>query len=342
MSDPAFALSLAIVVALIYLVVLRLIDVNEKEPFWALGLVLFAGAFAGGLAFLLVPSTFRTLNVLGIAVTAEVAKFLALGVSVAALEGVGRARGFSELNGLVDGVVYGAAVGLGFAVGETFAREAAVGGATLVGGGALTAVWTTALSGLSEGVFGAILGAGIGGALAARSAAQRALLPVAGLIAALIVHYGYVAFAQGGSLAGDQGFVRAWIALLLPLLLVVVVMVQGLVQERGAIAEELADEAAGGAVTEAELARLRSPGARRGAYARALAKGDLTGFMAQRSLQNRQVQLALTERRSRRETDPTRKAAIDDEVHAIRAAILAAKQEAGTGGRAPVGEGGAR
>src|SRR5438093_888081 len=42
--DPGFALSLAVLVAAIYLVVLRLIDVNEREPLWGLALALLVGA----------------------------------------------------------------------------------------------------------------------------------------------------------------------------------------------------------------------------------------------------------------------------------------------------------
>ena len=173
MTDPVFALSLAVIVSLVYMVVLRLIDVNEKEPFWALAMVQFAGFIGAGLAFLLVPPFFRTFDLVGVAVTAEVAKFLALAAAIAALEGIGRLRGWSEINGVVDGVVYGAAVGLGFAVGEAFARELTV-GASPFDAGPLTAVWTTALVGLSEAVPSAVLGAGLGAALAAggRSSAR--------------------------------------------------------------------------------------------------------------------------------------------------------------------------
>ena len=106
-------------------------------------------------------------------------------------------------------------------------------------------------------------------------------------------------------------------------------MVQGLARERRAITDELADEAAGGAVTEEEFARLRSPGARRAAYVGLLARLDFEGFLALRALQNRQVQLALTERQARRQTDPGRRAELEAEVSAIRAAILAAKQQGG-------------
>jgi hypothetical protein len=82
------------------------------------------------------------------------------------LGAVARWRGWSEVNGLLDGVVYGAAAGLGTATGAAFTLELLV-GASPVGrspsGGATLAGVT--LSGLAQGLFGAIIGAGFGAAV---------------------------------------------------------------------------------------------------------------------------------------------------------------------------------
>ena len=321
-SDPLFAISLAIVVAVVYLVVLRAIDLNEREPLWALVLALGLGAIAAAIAAAVVDPGFRVLDTFGEALTAETGKLVALVLALGALEGISRLRGWSELNGPVDGLVYGAAVGLGWAVGEAFHREL-LAGAALAGAddaSSLTLLWTTALDGLSEGLFGAIIGAGFGAALAARSGVSRALLPLVAFGAALLVHMGYELLATGDSLSGS--FTRTLVAALIPLALVVFLAVSGLVRERRAISGELADEAAAGVVTEEDLARLRSPGARRAYSGARLMKGDLDGWLAARALHNRQVQLALTERRARGESDAGRRAALDAEAAHLRASIL--------------------
>lgn len=338
-NDPLFALSLALVVAAVYLVVLRVIDLNEREPLWALGMALGLGAVAAAIAGAVVDPGFRELENVGEAVTAEGSKLVALALAVAALEGVSRLRGWSELNGPVDGLVYGAAVGLGYAVGEAFNRELLSGTDVGLSAGVstLTLLWTTLLGGLSEGLFGAIIGAGFGLALAARAQVLRVVLPLVGALAAMAAHLGYAEFAQGNSLSGSFG--RSLIATLFPLALVVLLMVYGLARERGAIAGELADEVDSGTVTEDELQRLRSPGARRAEYRSRIREGDFEGWLALRSLHNRQVQLALTERRSRKQKDPARRAELDAEAEHLRASIQ--EMKAGLHGASPVGEGAA-
>lgn len=325
MNDPAFALALAFVVALVYLVVLRLIDLNEKEPLWALALALVLGAIGAAITGAIIDPDFRELDSFGEAITSEGTKFVAIAAAIAMLEGVSRMRGWSEVNGLVDGIIYGAAVGLGFAVGEAFVRELEI-GSTLANQfderSTLTTLWTTFVDGLSEGLFGAIIGAAFGAALAARSAATRFLYPLVGLALAFIVHAGYEEFAHGNSLDSDQGFLRSLIALLLPIAFIAFLMIQGLARERKAIAHELADESEGGAVSEEELKLLSSPGARRKQYIGQITKGNFDGWLTSRSLHNRQVQLALAERRMRTTSNEERKQEIGAEVHHLRASIL--------------------
>jgi len=332
-SDPAYALALAVIVAAIYLVVLRLVDLNEKEPLWALAVALLLGALAASVAGVTVDDSFRELDRWGEAITDEVAKVIALVAALAVLEAVGRVRGWSEVNGLVDGIVYGAAVGLGYATGEAFVREAAIGTAAIdtaqgAGGGSL--LWTTLLHGLAQGVFGAILGAGFGLAVDARTPLRLVGAPVAALVAAVLFHVGYVAVGEAGSLdPGGAAQLRSWLVLLLPLALVAAAIAYALGRERTAIGDELADEAASGTVTEADLDLLLRPGARRARYAGRVARGDVAGWLELRAVHNRQVQLAMTERRLRDAHDEERRAGLQAEVDRLRVAILEHKRDAG-------------
>jgi hypothetical protein len=323
-TDGAYALSLAVVVAVIYLAVVRFMDLNEKEPLWAVGLLFFLGAITAAILPLLVSSTVLELSTLWGAVAEELAKFIAFALGVVALGAAARARGWSEISGLMDGVVYGTAVGFGFATGEAFVRELSFGGAlgAVVGGGPFATLWTTALSGLSDGLFGAIIGAGFGVAVGARSALERVGYPIAGLIGAILAHAGFTLLAEGNSLGGSTALIRTWIALLIPVVFVVAVAAYALTREKRAIREELATESETGVVTDEELGILRSFAARRSAYARAFMKGDFDGWLALRQLHNRQVQLALAKGRASGESDPERRAAAEAEVEQLRATIL--------------------
>ncbi len=328
-GSGAYALSLSIVVAVIYLAIVRFMDLNEKEPLWAVGLVFFLGALAGVILPLLVSTTVLELRTFLGSVAEESTKFVALALGVLALAAAARSRGWSEINGLMDGVVYGTALGFGYATGETFVRELTFGGTLggLLGTGPLATLWTTVLSGLSDGLFGAIVGAGFGAAAAARSAPQRIGYPVAGLIGAILAHALYTYLAEGNALGGSAGLVRAWIALIIPVVFVVAVVAIALLRERRTIREELGSESETGAVTGEELGTLQSFVARRSRYARAFMRGDFDGWLAMRELNNRQVQLALTKRRAARESDPERREETEIEVQRLRASVLEMKRE---------------
>ena len=110
-------------VCLLYLLAIRLLDLNEREPLWAVLLLFGLGFLASGLLGLVVPRSTLIFSALRGATLQEVAKFTALCLGLVVLWIAGRVRGWSELHGPMDGIVYGAAAGLGFAVGETLVRE---------------------------------------------------------------------------------------------------------------------------------------------------------------------------------------------------------------------------
>lgn len=333
-TSGASALSLAVIVAVIYLMLVRFMDLNEKEPLWAVGLLFFLGAFAAAILPLLVSSVVLELDTFWGAVAEEVAKFVAFALGAAALAAVARSRGWSEISGLMDGVVYGTAVGFGFATGEAFVRKLSPGGAfeEALGTGPFTTLWTTALSGLSDGLFGAIIGAGFGAAVGARSALKRVGYPIAGLVVAVLVHAAYSLLARGDSLGGSAGLARAWIALIIPVVFVVAIVVFALLRERRAIRDELAGERETGAVSDEELGVLKSFVARRSRYIKAFVRGDFDGWLALRELHNRQVQLALAKGRMARESDPESREEAEAEVGRLRAAVLQMKGGATTPG----------
>jgi hypothetical protein len=167
-----------------------------------------------------------------------------------------------------------------------------------------------------------VLGAGFGAAASARNDGQRVLYPVVGLIAAIVVHAAHSWIASGQA-AGDQGEARYWIGLLIPIVIVLGLMISSLGKERKTIRAELDDEVASGVVTQSDLALLESTGRRRSAYLAHLGKGDFDGWQALRTLQNRQVQLALAKKRAASATDLDQKARAEMEVERLRASVVA-------------------
>jgi protease PrsW len=336
-SDAFFALSLAVLVAFIYLGLLRFADLNEREPVWALALVLFTGAVGAAAVGAVVDDGFRVADDWGTAITAEGTKLLALAVAVVVFALLRAARGWSEMNGPMDGLVYGAAAGLGFATGDALVRELSVlpTVAELAGQHSdLGVLWTTLWTGLSEGLFGAILGAGIAYALYGRSPVARAGAIVLAVVAAVGLHVLYLTLARGNALSGGEGAVRHWIALALPLAAVAALAVYSLRREREAIVRELREE-----VGDEETLRLLSrPGARRAASVRRLLSGDLEGWYWQRALHTRLVQLAIVAARVRHEPDPERKAEFAEEANALRAGVAAARAGAARPTAAPAVE----
>jgi len=322
-AEHGYALALAVLVAAVYLLIVRFVDMNEKEPWWSVGMLFGLGGLAALVVNLLFSSTMLELRPIESSIVEQLALFLAVAAGFWALTAISRLRGWSEVSGLMDGVVYGAAAGLGFATGAAFIRELSATGIVMPVGqtGLWNLFWTTALVGLADGVFGAILGAGFGAAAYAHSEGKRIGYPLLALLIAFLADVGYRKLAYGNALAGRSGLTQMWIALLLPVALVILLAIYALWREKQTIRTQLDDERGRGTVTSEELAILQSVGARQKMYLAALGSLNWTRWAALRQLHNRQVMLALVKQREADETDVTRRAMIHQEVESIRHSI---------------------
>lgn len=332
-AGHGYALALAVLVAAVYLLIVRFLDMNEKEPWWSVGLLFGMGGLAALVVNLLFSSTMLALKPVESAIVEELALFLAVAAGFWALMAISRMRGWSEVSGLMDGVVYGAAAGLGFATGAIFIRELSATGIVMPVGrpGLWSLFWTTALAGLSNGVFGAIIGAGFGAAAYSRSEGKRIGYPILGLLVAFGADVGYLQLAYGNSLAGRSGLMQMWIALLVPAALVILLAVYALWREKRTLRKQLEPESERGTVTPQELAVLQSVGARQKMYLSALGSMNWTRWTALRLLHNRQVMLALVKQRESNETDATRRAMIRQEVDSIRRSIAQVRRSLTSG-----------
>ncbi len=189
-------LVLAGILAPVYAAYLLFLDPLEHEPPWLLGLALAWGAgvatLTGGAATALLQMVTGTVlaldsavsDTLGTIIFAPLTEEAAKGAFVFALFFLAR----HEFDDVLDGIVYGGLVGLGFAVVEdlvyyaaTFLEEG------LSGVGALFVI-RGVLTGFGHSLYTALTGLGLGFAVQARSGALRWLAPFAGLAGAVLLH----------------------------------------------------------------------------------------------------------------------------------------------------------
>lgn len=321
------ALALAIVLAVIYLLLVRFMDLNEKEPFWALGVVFAIGAIAAVVLYSAVGSARLETGLVAGPLLREIGKILAVGVALYVLQVLGRGRGWSEVNGALDGVVYGMAVGLGFATGIVFVQELLAQQGLAFGlptPSAIEQLWTLGLRGLVEGLFGAIIGAGFGLAAVEKNRGRRPLLVAGAAGCAIVLHVAFNLLTRGLA-ATASGRALALVGLFLPLVLVGAIIVWSLRQERSIIQTELAAERHSGVISDTDMHLLSSFAARRGAYLKRLSSGDFGGWADLKALHNRQVQLAFAKHRAAHDSTA------QEEVEHLRSAVVAFRTAAAPG-----------
>ena len=194
-------LAYALLQAVFALLVVRFLDLYEREPISILALLFLWGAVVAAIGASIGNVAFenalpRDVEVvfgpaLSAPVVEELAKGLALLIAFLASRWASRRFGVFEFDGVTDGIVYGAAVGIGFAFTEDlyyFFREARLSGVAdaldvfidrrdFFGPAMLRhAIWT------------ATFGAGLGAATWARSWWGRIGWPLLGLALAMLMH----------------------------------------------------------------------------------------------------------------------------------------------------------
>lgn len=200
-STPSFFITYAVIQTVVFLLLVRFLDLYEHEPFTVLSLMALWGA-VGATALSAIGNGIVSGSlspkvdvVFGNAISApaveELAKGLALVGAFVASTWAHRRFGVMRFGGLTDGLVYGAAVGLGFAFTEDIhflmisaAREG-------LDEGLLVFVSRRDFFGmgmLRHAIYTASLGAGIGLATWARGPLARAGFAVAGFALAITLH----------------------------------------------------------------------------------------------------------------------------------------------------------
>ncbi len=188
--------TLAVVVAPAYALYLLALDRLEHEPPWLLALAFLWGAgvaaLGGGTAtWVLQASTSFVLGLsssasetLGTVLFAPVTEEIAKGLFVVLLATLAR----HEFDDVVDGIVYGGLVGLGFAVIEDFFYYAAMFLEEGLASTGLLFFVRGVLTGFNHSLYTAMTGLGLGLAVQTRSRLAGWLFSLGGLLFAILLH----------------------------------------------------------------------------------------------------------------------------------------------------------
>ncbi|MEO8877727.1 MAG: PrsW family intramembrane metalloprotease [Polyangiaceae bacterium] len=186
---------------LLYVFVIRWCDRFEPEPWWLLACAFIWGAFfatlGGGISSEIGTviasnltgnsTTSPGMDAFGATVLAPVCEegFKGIGVAIIALIS---ALGLREMDGALDGVIYGGIVGLGFTLTEDILYVAAQFEKDGIRGFVGLLILRTVLLGLSHCTFTACTGLGFGIAAEAKSWVVKIAAPIIGYICAMMLH----------------------------------------------------------------------------------------------------------------------------------------------------------
>ena len=310
LAAGALAILGAVIPAAIYVVIIWWLDRYEKEPLWFLVFAFLWGAipanvFAAlfntlfGLPLLIIDPLIGELGTAAIIapIIEETAKGLALILLVLLFR--------HEFDDVLDGIIYGAMIGFGFAMTEDFDYFMRAFGEGGWEGLFLILLLRPTLFGIAHAAYTSITGAGVGLArISGRKWMWLVAVPVAWLIAV-----GLHAFNNGITILGLPGCCLAlssnWLAVLVMLIIIFV----ALLWETRWIREQLWEEVQRGLFTAQEYHVISSSWRRLGARFRALTSGGWRAWRDHGRLFQLASDLALKKHQLHRVGDEGRTAA---------------------------------
>jgi protease PrsW len=304
MAISGTLIGLGILQTVIYLVFIRAIDLYEREPLryvvpvfvWGFTVAVVASlVFNTIFSFTLSTVTSRGITdflttVVGAPIIEECSKGFALLLIFFIAYAARRRSGLVEFAGVMDGIVYGSAVGFGFAIAEDILYG--------VQFGAETFVVRRIFGGFAHAAFTSLTGIGIGFIPFVHRTVLKPIPPLLGLLGAILLH---AIFNFTATVFGALAYVVMFFVILLYLLIIVV----WLTVERRTIRAELRDET-GRTITSDEYAILPTYFRRTGYYLKLIFTGHLRSGTRARKIHAAAVDLALAKRLARRSPSPVR------------------------------------
>ncbi|HEX8084918.1 MAG TPA: PrsW family intramembrane metalloprotease [Solirubrobacteraceae bacterium] len=291
------AICLAVLPVPVYLAIVLWIDRFEPEPLrmivltflWGATIACFVAIVLNTIGELIVADQLGTEagEIYGSSFSAPVVEEGAKGAVLFGLFWWKR----DEFNGIIDGIVYAALVGLGFAMTENvlyYGRGAAEEGIT---GAVITFVVRGIMSPFAHPLFTAMTGIGLGVAVGSRRKSFRVVAPLVGLAVAMGLH------SLWNTGAGAGYFLGVYVLIMVPIFLGLwAVIALGLRRESRVIATHLR-----GVVPDAEVAALATLKGRRRARKAARRRGGRKARRAMSDLQQVAAELAFHRAQGRRD-----------------------------------------
>ena len=290
---------IGIVQAVMYLLFIRAVDLYEREPLRYV-IPVFIWGFAVATTVSLVFNTLFQLTLSSVTsvktatfftavveapIVEESTKGLALLIVFFVAYLMRRRTGLIEFAGVMDGIVYGSAVGFGFAIAEDLLYGLQYGPEIFV--------MRRIFGGFAHASFTSVTGIGIGLIPWVHNRAMKVVVPLLGLCGAILLH---ATFNFTATVFGPVGY----LFLFLVVLTYIVVIIVWLYIERRTIRDELRDEVQTGTITPQEYAILPSYFRRKAYYGGLVFTGKLGTWVRARKLHSAAVDLALAKRLARR------------------------------------------
>jgi RsiW-degrading membrane proteinase PrsW (M82 family) len=287
----------AVVPVPLYLVLVLWIDRYEAEPVWMLATAFFWGALVAvffayllntvsGVAVSLATNSMRAGRTFGAVISAPIVEEIAKALIIFIFFFWKK----DEFDGVIDGIVYAAMAGLGFAMTENIQYY---GKAVMeAGGGGLTLVFILrgAIAPFSHPLFTGLTGIGFGLARQTRNTAIKWIAPPLGLLAAMSMHS---IWNGSGVLFGGGAFILTYILFMIPaFFIMLVVIILALRREGQIVREYLSPEHRGGLLTQQEYNQLGSISGRMGSSFNALSRGGFGHWRTARQLNQMASELA--------------------------------------------------
>lgn len=270
MLVPVVAILGALIPTVIYVAIIWWLDRYEKEPLWLLAMAFLWGAIPAAIVSVLLELVFDipiaalggdslVANLASVSINAPLVEESAKGIALIGLVLVFH----HEFDDVLDGIVYGAMIGLGFAFTENlFAYFLPILSEEGISSGIVNIFMRSIVFGFNHAFWTGITGAAVGYARLAQDWVRRILVPVGGWSLAVLFH----AIHNAGASLVEQTFcLSLGISLLIDwggVLLLVAIAFMELRRESQWIERGLAEEVRRGALSPQEFDLLRSAGQR--------------------------------------------------------------------------------
>jgi protease PrsW len=291
-----------IVTTAVYVVIVWRLDRHEKEPAAMLALAFLWGAVPAVIISVILELAFdgmlgdgNVAVVLSDAGLAPVIEESAKGLALLAF----LVFSYRELDGALDGIVYGAMIGFGFALTENVFYVMSGVEEDGLAMGVFILFLRTVVFGINHAFFTSLTGLGVGLARLTRSVPARVVLMSTGWLCAVIFHSVH---NLGASLADSTTLLSIGLSLLADwggVLMVLLIIVLVWRKEQQWISEELADEVATGLLTAEEYVAMSSTAGRQRLLAKTLREAGMLAYRRLRRKYDLLTELAFKKRQVR-------------------------------------------